>query len=227
MCPSINNPHPIRKAKLINWIIVLTLLYIIFLFIILPFGEFLSDDDWAYVKSVEYLYKHGQLKILDWNPMSLIFHTFVGYIFSKIFGFSFTILRISTLILGLVGNILFYLLLKELGINEIRARLFTLLLIFNPIYFFLLFTFMTDVPFITWMIASMLFYLKGLKSNKIIYLYLGSLFATFCFLIRQSGILIPIGVFLYCCIHRSNYINLLKQTMAIICIPFLSFVIFE
>ena len=60
-----------------------------------PVGDYAIMDDWAYAKSLEHLHYDGELIILDWNPMSLLGHLFVGLVFTKAFGFSFTVMKLS------------------------------------------------------------------------------------------------------------------------------------
>lgn len=202
-------------------------LFIALIFAVSPLGEFLTDDDWAYAKSVEYLFKSGELKILNWSPMSLVFHTITGALASYLFGFSFTVLKLSTIFLSFICTVSVFILFKEVTIDNKNSIVSSMLLVFNPIYFFLTFTFMTDIPFLTWFFMSVLFYYKGEKDDNFIYTFLGSLFAAFSILIRQNGILIPFSIILYYLTNMKYHDRLLKKIMVSALLPGITFIIFE
>ncbi len=196
---------PIQVRKTINLtknkeiffsVIFLIILWLIACLIINPLGNFPLNDDWAYAKNVFFLSEQNILKFVDWPAMSLIIHTLYGTVFCKIFGFSFSILRISTIILSLIGIIYLYLLSKKNVKNNYIAIFTTLIIAFNPLYFSLSYTFMTDVPFLVWTIISFFYYFNYLTNNKIRYLLLASIFAIFAILIRQTGIFLPFAFFL-------------------------------
>ena len=111
-----------------------------------PLGDFPLNDDWAYARSVKDFLDTGNFQLPGWAVANLLPQVFLGVIFCLPFGFSFTALRFSTLTMGLVGVIATYLLLKEISYNQKIALLGALLIAFDPIYFGLSNTFMTDVP---------------------------------------------------------------------------------
>ncbi len=158
-----------------------------------PLGDFPLNDDWAYARSVEHLLETGQVKILGWAAPSLVFQVFWGALFSRLFGFSFVTLRISTLTLGLAGGIAFFFTLKELRFSNWHSFLGVVLLLFNPLYAGLSFSFMTDVPFMALFLIALFFYLKGTTSNRPTLLILGSALASLSLLVRQIGILLPVA----------------------------------
>jgi hypothetical protein len=204
-------------------IFLIVCFYAVFVFIISPFFECCLDDDWAYARGVKNLLDTGKLELSDWCAATSVFPTYWGGFFSLLFGFSFSILRISTLILSLIGAIAFYLLLKEFGLKENRCILGTLCLVLNPIYFFLSYTFMTDVPYISLMLLSALFYLKGIRRDNNLWLFMGSILATCSFLTRQLGIFIPVALLVYLIISKKFT---RKGAFAIAVIPLLCLVLY-
>ena len=82
--------------------LILLSLFLIAEIIINPIGEFSLNDDWSYTKSVETLNNTGVFEIGYWPAMTLYAHVLWGLLFVKVFGFSFTVLRISVLILSLI-----------------------------------------------------------------------------------------------------------------------------
>src|SRR5439155_27066968 len=90
----------------------------------------------------------------------------------------------------------FYLTLRELEIRPLPASLGAVMLLCNPVLFMLSHSFMTDVPFVSVMNGSLLFYVRWTKRGHTHDLALGSALAVVAFLIRQLGAalaLAPIG----------------------------------
>jgi hypothetical protein len=81
---------------------LLTLVWLVIVFLVNPVGDFPLNDDWAYAKAVQSLLR-GDLQLTDWAPASQIAQIAWGALFCLPFGFSFTALRLSTLVLGWVG----------------------------------------------------------------------------------------------------------------------------
>jgi len=186
-----------RRAAAILTLIALEVLVILY---VSPIGEFPLNDDWVYARSVLYFLQTGKIKVHIWAAPTLIFQILWGAFFHKLLFFpslSFTVLRLSTLVLATVGLIFFYMTLEELDFGEDVSFAGALLLAFNPLYLGLSFTFMTDVPFLALSLIATFFYVKGIRRERGLYLLLGSLFASLSFLVRQIGILLPAGVALF------------------------------
>ena len=78
-----------------------------------------------------------------------------GALFARLFGYSFSSLRVSTLVLAAFGLIAFYQLAKEHGLDDIQAGLLTLGLLASPLVLRTSFTFMTDVPFLACLLIAL------------------------------------------------------------------------
>ncbi|MBK7463772.1 MAG: glycosyltransferase family 39 protein [Betaproteobacteria bacterium] len=63
----------------------------------------------------------------------------------------------------------------------------------NPLYFGLANSFMTDVPFISLLIISIYFFVRGIDKNLNSNIAAGVLFSILAILIRQLGVLVLIG----------------------------------
>ena len=183
-----------------KYVVILVSIWIIMVAVVNPFGEFPLNDDWAYSKDVLFFYKNGFFSFVNWPAMSLIAQITIGTFFCNIFGFSFTLLRILTLITGIAGVLTSYKILEELTLNKKIAFYSCLIIIGNPLYFSLSNTFMTDVYFFTFVCFSILFFNRSFKSGKFVHIILATLFITTATLIRQIGFVIPAAyaiVFLY------------------------------
>jgi hypothetical protein len=156
-----------------------------------PIGEFPSVDDWAYLTSVRTLVERGEIVLSDWSAPNLISQVFWGALFSLPFGVSYTALRISTLVVALLGAFALFKLMREAQQSIALSILGALLFLFNPIFFVLSFTFMTDVPFLAAQTGSMLFLVIGLRAASASASAFGWFLAVVAQLCRQTGIAIP------------------------------------
>jgi dolichyl-phosphate-mannose-protein mannosyltransferase len=153
-------------------------------------------DDWTYAWSVGNFLQTGALRMLEWSAHYPLAQILWGALYSQLFGFSFAVLRLSTLILAWAGLLAFYLTLRELEIRPLPATLGTGMLLCNPVLFMLSHSFMTDVPFVSIMNGALLCYVRWTKRGHTHDLALGSALAVVAFLIRQLGAalaLAPIG----------------------------------
>ena len=172
---------------------VLALLWAMAILIVNPIGDFPLNDDFSFGRTVYNLSEQNQLLFDEWLSMTLIAQVLWGGLFTKLAGFSFTALRISTLTIALFGTLAFYQTARELDVSKKLALICTLVAVFNPLFFSLSYTFMSDVPFACTVIFSILFFIKFFKKGTPIYLILATLFSLLAILIRQLGIMIPMS----------------------------------
>ncbi|MCB4792844.1 MAG: glycosyltransferase family 39 protein [Elusimicrobia bacterium] len=185
-----------------------------------PKGNFPLNDDWVYSYSVRHLFDKGIIKLSDWVAPSIVFHVYWGWLWCKIFGkFDFQILRLSTIVLSCIGILFFYFILDKISNNKKLSFLGALTLLFNPLWFILSLTFMTDVTYLAISFISIYFYYSSISENKEEFFIIGSMFAAFAYLIRQLGILLPFSVILYLFLIKS--INL-KKLIKISLIPIIT-----
>ena len=154
-------------------------------------------DDWTYAWSVEHFLKTGQLQVLDWSIHYPFAQILWGALFCLPFGFSFSALQVSTVVLAWVGALALYGTLRELGRTRSESLIATLVLIANPVFFVLSFSFMTDVPFVSVSNIAFFFIVRGLSRRSSLHLSLGCAFVACAFFIRQIAIAIPGAVLLY------------------------------
>lgn len=156
-------------------------------------GNFPLNDDWSYGIAVKRFVEEGTFDPTAWTSMSLISQTLWGSLFCYLFGFSFEVLRLSTLLLSLLTLSGIYLIVRQLNKPGWVALFVTLLIAFNPIYFALSYTFMTDIPFLGFVVVSLLFFLRYLEDEKTLDLIVGTLLAGVAVLCRQTGLFVPIA----------------------------------
>ncbi|MBL8569781.1 MAG: glycosyltransferase family 39 protein [Phreatobacter sp.] len=124
----------------------------------------------------------------------MVGHIFWGALFSRLFGSGFEALQISGLVAGFLGGAALYFWLRNAGVQPGRAFAGSLCLIFNPLYFVLSITFMTDVPYVAAQTAAM--WVLGYASARggFAAAATGWLLALFALSIRQVGVAIPAGI---------------------------------
>jgi len=158
-----------------------------------PLGEFPSVDDWSYVSTVRALVERGEIELSDWIATNFISQAFWGALFAMPFGVSYTTLRISTIVAALLAAIALYRIIRNVDWPIPVALLAALSLLFNPIFFTLSFSFMSDVPFVAAQTGAMLFLLGGLRSGSRASSALGWVLALLAQLCRQTGLVIPLA----------------------------------
>ena len=183
-------------------ILLLTILWVLSGLLVNPAGEFPLNDSWSYAKPVKTLYEEGRVQMSSWTAMPLIAHVAWGWLVSTVFGFSFTILRISVALLGLGGVLIAWQTIRELTGDDEKALLGALAIGFNAIYFNLSFTFMTDVPFFFYAMLAMYCYMRSLRDNSLCWLILATLSVVVATLIRQIGLLLPLPFALACIVKE-------------------------
>ena len=182
-----------KKISLSHPTILIFFLWCISLIFINPIGEFPLNDDWAYSLVVKEWLDTGIYHVSDWPAMSLFAQICWGTLWAKIFGFSFTILRFSTLLIAAAGVYAFGAILKELQVTAPFRALAMGVLLFNPLFFHLSSTFMTDVPFLSTCVISSYFYLKFIQKEQLSCWLLALFFSCSAMLIRQLGLFIPLA----------------------------------
>ena len=80
-----------------------------------PYDNLPFVDDWTYAWSVEQLLKIGELRISDWSAHYPLAQILWGALFCRPFGFSFSALRVSTVVLAWLGALAFYASSRGLG----------------------------------------------------------------------------------------------------------------
>ncbi|MFN8636496.1 MAG: glycosyltransferase family 39 protein [Chloroflexota bacterium] len=171
--------------------------------VVSPVGEFAVDDDWTYAQAVQHLVETGAYHRSVWIDTAFVAQAWWGAAISKLLGFSLTGLRLGTLVLAAVALVLFYRLLLRL-VSPAVALGATLLLLFHPIFLHLAYTFMTDVPFLTVMLAAvwcLTVALEGARAApagrvRLGWLAAGSAMVGLACLVRQVGIALAPAVLL-------------------------------
>jgi hypothetical protein len=166
--------------------------------IVHPSGNFPLNDDWSYAKSVVTLLNEHKIDIGAWPSMTLATHLVWGFVFTWCFGFSFTTLRFSTLVSSFVGILILFRLIHRISGSRQIAYIASLTLLFNPLYFNLSNTYMTDVNFNTLFLLGIYFAYDFFSSKNVFSFLMVFMVSTCLILLRQYGLVLPFCFLLLC-----------------------------
>lgn len=175
----------------------LLLIFLVFGLVVLavdPLRETPMEDDWAYAWTVWHLLETGRYELHAWLSANMPFQAWWGALAATLAGFSFGVLRVSTLALSGIGLVAFYLLALEHRLARKTACLLTLILWSSPLYLRFSFNFMTDVPFASLFVLALLLYTRALRRESYPLMIAGALAATACILTRQFGVALIAGL---------------------------------
>jgi 4-amino-4-deoxy-L-arabinose transferase-like glycosyltransferase len=206
------------------------ILYVVAAFIIPTGAEVGISDDWTYVLSVEHLVNDGTFEILPVSAATMVFQLFWGGLFGFLFGMSFAVLRVSTIVITGLGGLAVFGISRELGVRREQAALGAAVYLFNPILFSISYSFMTDPHFLGLLAISSYFYLRGAEhaDQADRYLLLGSIVAALACLQRPHGALIPFSVVLFLIGARRLRFDResLRRFLQVVAIPAATFLLY-
>jgi hypothetical protein len=208
--------RPTRRASRVDggrrhWPIAAVLtLFAAAAFIVPTMTPIATTDDWGYSRSTEILYHSGELKVFPVVAATAIFHVVWAWLFALVFGMSLGIVRVSTVVIVALGGLALYGTCRRLGAGHGLSALGAATYLFNPLGFFLTYTFMTDPHFTALMLGATYFYVRGLAPEKGSgwATVVGSAIAAAAFLTRQQGVLIPLAVGAYLLFGRRLRVDL-------------------
>src|SRR5260370_4982343 len=157
-----SSPQPSDTRRAWSWMGIVAFAMLM----VRPFAELPYGDDLACAHVGLNLVRSGHLLYNGWDAAMLLSHAYWGALFIRLFGFSFACLRFSTMpfALGAVG--LCYLLVRQAGLKVQDATLVTLLFGLSPIFLPLSVSYMTDVPCLFFMFASLYSLSKAATSSE-------------------------------------------------------------
>lgn len=110
-----------------------------------PYANMSICDDGPYILVAQTLADTGHLVYNGWPAAMLGWQLYLGAAFIKLFGFSFTSVRMSMVLVAMVMAFFLQRTLVRAGITERNATLGTLAFVLSPLYLMLSATYMTDI----------------------------------------------------------------------------------
>ncbi|MDY6949148.1 MAG: glycosyltransferase family 39 protein, partial [Pseudomonadota bacterium] len=169
-----------------------------------PVGEFPLFDDWAFSRTVEHLLNTGEYDPLNWGWMTLVTNALWGALFCLPQGFSFTALRISTLVAATLGLVGVYILFRDLQQPRSIVAIAVALTGFNPYFFSLSHSFMTEALFTALLVWTSILLLRALRTGSYVHLAIGAVLGLAATLSRQLAVCVPLA-FAVVQLLRSNF----------------------
>ena len=147
-----DDPRPARDGRAAVGVALATLAAVLLTW---PFADAPFNDDWSYALTARTLADTGRLAYNGWASASLVAQAYWGAAWIKAFGFSFAVLRLSTIPLSTAAVGLCYLLVRRAGLRPPLAAFASLLLGWSPLYLPVAATFMTDAPGLFFTLAAL------------------------------------------------------------------------
>jgi hypothetical protein len=164
---------------------------------------------------VKLLIETGQLHLSDWTATNLLTQVLWGALFCLPLGFSFTALRVSTLVLGWIGVLATFGILREAKASPRVALLGSLVIALNPIYVACAHSFNSDVPSFAFAMTSAYLLLRGLRLDSTACLAFGILSSLIAVMNRQSCLLVLLAFGVAVLVKRGSN----ERTLALALLP--------
>jgi hypothetical protein len=110
-----------------------------------PYASMGISDDGPYIMVAQKLAATGHVAYNGWSAAMLLWQLYLGAAFIKLFGFSFTTVRMSTLLVAAFLAFFLQRTMVRASISESNATIGTLALVLSPLYLMLSVTFMSDI----------------------------------------------------------------------------------
>jgi hypothetical protein len=224
--------HPGAAKNWFPWFALLVV-WALIIMVVNPRGEFMVNDDWAFVKCLETFRSTGTIIDTGWGPPgyragpALLVHLLWGDLFCHILGFSLTTLRVAVLTMGILGSFGLLLLLQSAGASPWLALLGTLTVVGNPLFLAESFTYMTDITFATLAIFALLCFFLGVKKSRTSWVIAGLVLTLGSILTRQIGVAIFVAFILTCWLHPAGLAlgrgKMLLLALGLVLLPWISY----
>lgn len=123
-------------------------------------------DDFAYIWSAKVLAETGHVVYVGWAAMMLAWQLYLGALFIKLFGFSFTVVRASVVLVSLMSTAILHRIFIRMGLGDWNASVATLSIVLSPLFLPLATTFMSDVPGMMAVLVCLYFCLRAIQTQS-------------------------------------------------------------
>lgn len=162
--------------------------------------SFMQNDDWVHYRTVE-RFLSGNFTLEPIIGSTFYVQGLLGFIWASIFNLES--LPVLTMLISLISIGLYFYLLNNLKDTKwFYAVLISLLLLFNPIFFYSILGFMTDNYQLLFLILSFIFFEKLRQTSNHKFFYLMNIFAICGFFVKQSFIVFFVSAILYFILNK-------------------------
>ncbi len=131
-----------------------------------PILEMGVNDDWSYTYTTRELASSGRLTYNGWGEPMVGVQAYWGALIIKLFGFSFTAVRLSTIVFAVGSALMLYGLARYAGLQPVFALFGALVVALSPLFLPLAASFMTDVPALFFLLVCVYFGVRVLGSKN-------------------------------------------------------------
>jgi len=146
-----------------------------------PRGNFPRDDDWDFALATWRFARTGHFVFTPFTAVSLRAQVLWGALWTRLFGESFDVLRLSTLVLAALTLVVVHRTLAHLGAGRFARVIGTLALGFHPFFAWSACTYMTEVPFVFASAVALYFFVREMPVA-------GSAAIVVSWFVRQTGV---------------------------------------
>src|SRR5271170_2709303 len=158
--------------------------YLFALLILHPLTDAPVVDSWLYGSAVRRFLRTGEMRFAGFTQAMPIAQVFYGVGWAHVFGGNSVSLEFATVTLAVLCGVMFHALAIRCGAPRWQALAATGLLICNPCFLFLSFSFMTEVPFLAALLGSHLAFAHAEGERRISFLWLSASLALIAFAVR-------------------------------------------
>ncbi len=144
-------------------------------------------DSWIYDEAVRWFRATGEIRFPGFTETMPVAQVIYGAGWGSIFGTSAVSLDLANAFLGIVAALLMYALAIRCGTRPWQALAAAGLLVCNPCYLFLSFSFMSEIAFLTALLGSHLAFANAECERQGPYLWLSASLAVVAFAVRPFG----------------------------------------
>jgi hypothetical protein len=131
-----------------------------------PLLEMGINDDWSYALTARDLARTGHFVYNGWATAMIGAQAAWAALFIKLFGFSYTLVRLTTLPLAMSCAALIYALHRRAGIDSGRALFGTLAICLCPVFIPMAASFMTDIPGLFFLLLCCYSVIRAMESVR-------------------------------------------------------------
>jgi hypothetical protein len=187
-----NQSSPIRNAWPLLLVFFTSGLAWALLLVAVPAQDFPLADDWVSSRSAILFASGKGINYLHGRSVPQLGHWLWAAPFIWLSGGSHTALRISTVLISWLGLWGLYDLLRQEGFSQRQAALATAVLAFNPLFFLVQGTFMTDVPALSLCLVALALYGRAFGTARPGLLLAAMVVTTLAVATRQNALCVPV-----------------------------------
>jgi hypothetical protein len=135
-------------------------------FLIRPYAEIGINDDWVYIKDALKVAQTGHISYSGTETPILGWQLYFGALFIKLFGFSFTAVRLATVIEAMATAFVLERTFERAGLNLQNATLATATFVLSPLYLPWAFAFMSDISGVLCIVVCSYMCLRALEARS-------------------------------------------------------------